>query len=127
MTSSCTDPQSCPDSALHGNRLRYCPSCTWTEEPAPKVSQPRTIGRIVHYKLSAQDAEYIKALRTGKSIYGNEAREGDVYPAMIVRTFGGLYAEHVNLQVFLDGPDSYWATSRAEGEGVNHWSWPPRV
>jgi len=124
MTSPHTDPQTCPDASVHGNPFRYCPTCTWIEEPPAKVSQPATIGRIVHYRLSAQDAAVIRTA----GLSGNEAREGDVYPAMIVRVFAS-YGEHqmANLQVHLDGADNYWATSRAEGDGVNHWSWPPRV
>jgi hypothetical protein len=43
---------------------------------------------------------------------------------MVVRTFGGPAA---NLQVHLDGTDTYWATSRCEGEGPGFWAWPPRV
>lgn len=29
----------CPDSALHGNPFRYCPSCAWIEE-SPTVDNP---------------------------------------------------------------------------------------
>lgn len=94
-----------------------------------------TIGRIVHYTLSDQDAVLINKRRddsfvaeTAHSI-GNMARGGDVYPAMVVRVFeGGTEANGVcNLQVFLDGNDTFWATSRTEGEGELHWFWPPRV
>lgn len=97
-----------------------------------------SIGRIVHYTLSNQDAQAINKRRadfyhhrgtagyadTGYiAHYGNEAREGDVYPAVIVR----VWDSSQNLKVLLDGSDDYWATSRTEGEGPNHWSWPPRV
>ncbi|MBP2208177.1 hypothetical protein JOJ86_005903 [Rhodococcus percolatus] len=99
-----------------------------------------SIGRIVHYTLSEQDAEAINKRRsdfqkhlksegygdTGYiAHYGNDARAGDVYPALIVRVWDG---DLVNLSVQLDGTDTYWATSRHEGVGLhNHWVWPPRA
>jgi len=49
--------------------------------------------------------------------------EGEQYPAVVVRTFGGTT---VNLHVLLDGNDTYWATSRMEGDDPGQWSWPPR-
>lgn len=105
-----------------------------------------TIGRIVHYTLTEADAKAINKRRadfyafqqtlagtpdpghrgaTGHVAHtGNQASTGDVCPAMVVRTFGGTAA---NLQVHLDGTDTYWATSRSEGEGAGFWVWPPRV
>jgi hypothetical protein len=100
-----------------------------------------TIGRIVHYTLSESDvlaintrrSDYIAFLRhrhegseeTGFQAHvGNHVTAGEVCPAVVVRVFG----EHTaNLQVLLDGSDTYWATSRVEGEGPNTWSWPPKV
>ena len=100
-----------------------------------------TIGRIVHYTLTQADADAINKRRTdwernrhdevsgdrgGKGYIahvGNHAAAGDVCPAMVVRTFDGHAA---NLQVHLDGTDTYWATSRTEGDGEGHWAWPPR-
>jgi hypothetical protein len=94
--------------------------------PAP------TIGRIVHYTLTEADAAAINKRRedakaTGAVTQfhvGNHAAPGDVCPAMIVATFGGPAA---NLQVVLDGTDTYWATSRTEGDGPGYWTWPPRT
>lgn len=83
-----------------------------------------TIGRFVHYALSDQDAEAILLRRGGTGLGGNAAVAGDVYPAVVVRTFGG---GAVNLKVLLDGEDSYWATSRVEGDEPGQWVWPPRV
>lgn len=84
-----------------------------------------TIGRIVHYTLSQHDADAIQLRRTEAGITNaNTAAAGQTYPAVVVRTFGGAAA---NLQVLLDGPDMYWATSRTEGEGESHWVWPPRI
>jgi hypothetical protein len=108
--------------------------------------QTLSIGRIVHYTLSEQDAQAINQRRadfyafqrslkqqpepgqSGRSGHvghiGNQASEGEVYPAVVVRT----WEEHLaNLQVLLDGNDTYWATSRREGEGPNTWAWPQRV
>ena len=91
-----------------------------------------TIGRIVHYTLTEQDASLISSRRAAQAfpagIVGrhNAVSPGDTYPAMVVRTFGGSGA---NLRVLLDGDDTYWATSRTEGEPgeQGRWVWPPRV
>lgn len=104
-----------------------------------------TIGRIVHYRINESDARTINKRRADfekarrhnliggdiltpkdpgwQAHVGNDVREGDYYPAIVVRTFGGTAA---NLKVLLDGNDDYWATSRAEGEGPGSWAWPPR-
>jgi len=94
------------------------------------MSGTPTIGRIVHYRLSEQDAERIYELRTAARMHQspgfNAAYGGDVYPAIVVRTFDDIL--NVNLQVFLDGPDTLWVTSRGysvETEGC--WFWPPRI
>lgn len=142
------------------------PPGSWAPHPAPAAARmgtgTPTIGRIVHYVLSEQDAQAINKRRTDYDLFrrqfsgpsapgtsgadghqahvGNRAEAGQVYPAMVVRTFGGSAA---NLQVFLDGNDTYWGTSRSNHEGdtgsthsVNtpdisyhggSWHWPPRV
>ena len=93
-----------------------------------------TLGRIVHYRLCASDAERINRRRkdayesdaahsqTGYVAHvGNQAVEGQEVPAVIVRVWeGGL----VNLQALLDGNDTCWVTSRKEGHDVGQWSWP---
>lgn len=107
--------------------------------PERKPMNP-TIGGIVHYKLSASDAEQINRRRQDwvgtcaeyggppgdgyQAHAGNSAAEGEVCPAVVVRTFGGTSA---NLQVWLDGSDSFWATSRGEGDGPGTWAWPTRT
>jgi hypothetical protein len=109
-----------------------------------------TIGRIVHYTLSVYDAEQINRRRTtGASIaermldiaqrildglstwpagaqahIGNHAKEGDVFPMIIVKVWGHDPTSCVNGQVFLDGTDVLWATSVAVGEGPRTFSWP---
>lgn len=92
------------------------------------MTQP-TIGRIVHYTLNAQDVALIDEQRekAGTINRANHVRVGDIYPAVVVRVWGDTPGSSVNLQVLLDGPDTYWATSRSEGEGEFYWCWPPRV
>jgi len=84
------------------------------------------LGAIVYYKLSKDDVARINTLRASRShqsIEGNQVSAGDVFPAMIVRTFDsgdtGTVDDNtgtVNLQVNLDGDDTYWATSRQVGD-----------
>lgn len=105
-----------------------------------------TIGRIVHYVLTEQDANAINKRRKDRAVHvnstgyvdtgyiahvGNEVREGDVFPAIIVRVWEA--AGSINAQVLLDGADTYWITSRAEAPADvpsapnGSWFWPPRV
>lgn len=118
-----------------------------------------SIGRIVHYRLSAQDVEQIMRRRTtGKSIadrmnleldrlnherdegvqafawpagaqahIGNDVAEGDAFPMLIVRTWGSTATSAVDGQVFLDGNDVFWATSRIVGDQPGTFSWPARA
>lgn len=58
---------------------------------------------------------------------GNKVEAGDVYPMVIVRTWGSEPTSSVNGQVLLDGTDTFWATSVSQGEGERHWAWPARV
>ena len=113
-----------------------------------------SMGRIVHYQLSAADAQQINRRRTtGKSIadrmrsstavaggptdpaiyawpagaqahIGNVVVEGDIFPMLIVRVWGPTASSAVNGQVFLDGCDVFWATSRVAGDQPGTWAWP---
>lgn len=86
-----------------------------------------TIGRIVLYTLSAEDAVAITRHRAALvGAEGNRVEEGQVFPAMVVRVWGDAPEASVQLQVFLDGNDAHWATSVKEGEGPRTWAWPPR-
>lgn len=107
-----------------------------------------TIGRIVHYTLTEPAAASINVRRadfkafeashahphepgtpnaTGHIAHvGNHAEAGQVYPAIVVRVFDSTVGT-ANLQVALDGNDTYWATSISEGEGPGTWAWPPRA
>ena len=123
------------------------------------------LGLSVLYTLTEVDVRMIVQRRrdAGSAIRsGNEPREGDTYPAIIVRDHAGDPAEHarvraliaagkyadkrgggydelireqlaihdalpsapsVNLQVWLDGNDAYWATSRSEFDPRKHGNW----
>lgn len=98
-----------------------------------------SIGRIVHYTLTADDAKAINKRRadftehrktedyrdTGyMAHFGNHAEEGQVFPAVVVRVWR---TNSINLQVLLDGTDTYWATSSVEGITPGTWAWPPRT
>jgi len=96
-----------------------------------------SIGRIVHYTITATDANQINRRRTdaresqaaslasGAVIHsGNEAEAGEVYPLLVTRVWPN---QLVNGQLFLDGNDTLWVTSVQEGEGERTWCWPPRV
>ena len=135
----------CPDTATHGSPFRDC-ACGWMQasyrggtwhwperQPTPGP-QPARVGELVLYTVTEGDANDINRRRqdartsgsaeerTGFVMhFGNSVREGDVYPAVIVRTFaeGSVTC---NLQVLLDGSDTYWATSRQEGDGPSRWT-----
>lgn len=87
------------------------------------------VGKIVLYQLTEEDAEAINRRRIdnirntnnwpagAQAHIGNRVMAGDVYPAIIVRDWGDL----CNLQVFLDGNDSYWAMSKSEEDKPGSW------
>lgn len=103
-----------------------------------------SIGRIVHYSLSADDVDAITRRRedarasldwhrenkTGAVVHsGNPVKAGDVYPLVITRVWSDEPNEDtsVNGQVLLDGNDCLWVTSVTQGEGERHWRKPPLV
>lgn len=99
-----------------------------------------SIGRIVHYTLTDYDAESINKRRddaqrfnpakneTGVIVHvGNKAEAGQVFPLLITRVWGEGEAAAVNGQVFLDGNDVYWATSRIQGQEPGQWRAPERT
>jgi hypothetical protein len=114
-----------------------------------------TIGRIVHYRLSADDATQINRRRTsGISIatrmktfaksaedgpevvygwpegaqahIGNAVKEGDTFPMLVTKVWGENPSSAVNGQAFLDGNDVLWVTSACIGDGPRTFSWPTR-
>lgn len=105
-----------------------------------------TIGRIVHYRLTAEDAAEIDRRRTtrgsiaermadeswrhwpegAQAHLGNPVSEGQVCPAIIVAVWSDTC---VNLRVMLDGTDEFWALSRnpIDMDGLDipgRWFWP---
>ncbi len=58
---------------------------------------------------------------------GNDVKEGDVFPMLIVRTWGDTAEASVNGQVLLDGTDVLWVTSVSVGAGPRTYAWPPRL
>lgn len=90
--------------------------------------QTPSIGRIVHYRLSAEEADKINYDRKiwSQTHKGNEVHEGDSFPMIITRVWGTDPTSAVNGQVFLDGNDVLWATSVCVGEGPRTFSWPVR-
>ncbi|MGC5009763.1 hypothetical protein ACLQ2R_03255 [Streptosporangium sp. DT93] len=101
----------------------------WPHPTAP------TLGDFVLYTLTEQDAYAINQRRTdgdrarasdahnGVVIHsGNSVIPGDVFPALVVRVWESSF-NSVNLHVFLDGIDTYWATSKSEGDEPGTWAW----
>ncbi len=99
------------------------------------------VGTPVLYTLNAADAEAINRRRSDYDHFlrtasreqrgegaltgpqghvGNHAAEGEQYPAVIVRVFN-TEGTTANLQVHLDGNDTYWATSRCVGDGPGYY------
>lgn len=89
-----------------------------------------SMGRIVYYKLSEADADEIYQRRVAKGFKGNTTAHGQVFAAMVVNTAGTSPDSSVNLQVFLDGDDSFWAQSRKVARGRDdegYFTWPVRT
>jgi hypothetical protein len=112
-----------------------------------------TLGRIVYYTLSAEDADRINRLRTDGSIatrlhramqnftpphwpYGAQAhlglivQAGDVLPGMVVHVDN--VTQWLELQVYLRGNDVLFVTDVKEGPDskgniLGCWQWPPRM
>lgn len=109
------------------------------------MSQQPSIGRIVHFRLTADQAVAINRRRDdfkphpyqnpawpkgAQAHVGNHAVEGEVVPLIIVRVWPdefGTGKPGVNGQAILDGNDALWVTSAAEGTEPGQWSWPPRT
>ncbi|MEU6340287.1 hypothetical protein ABZ883_04960 [Streptomyces sp. NPDC046977] len=93
----------------------------------PSLPAVPTIGRVVRYRLSADDVRAIARQWDETGARGNPVKAGEQYPAVIVRVWGDTAQAACSLHVHLDGPDLYWATSRHVGDQNGNWSWPPRA
>lgn len=117
------------------------------------MTKNNRVGLNVLYTLTEYDAREIVQNRRNAGIAtarGNDPREGQTYPAIIVadhvheahrpRVEAGEFTVSgapvltwesyiagisVNLQVFLDGTDVFWATSRTEYDATKHGDWGP--
>jgi len=90
------------------------------------------IGTIVRYTLDEYDVTAINHRRQAAvrshpfgdietwTHIGNWVNAGDISPAIVVYVSGE--DNTVDLQVFLDGNDTHWATSRHEGVRPGEWS-----
>jgi hypothetical protein len=111
-----------------------------------------TIGRIVHYALTEPDACAVNRRRqdfaafteehprpddpgeagaTGHiGHFGTDVQAGQVFPAIVVRNWENDPG-CLNLQVLLDGNDTYWVTDRVEAGKMwpspGEWRWPART
>jgi len=107
--------------------------------------QPKPIiGRIVHYRLTAEQARIINSRRVVSVFHGNWASADQVCPMIVtaiwplkyvdgarlaIHAEGGAYESSVgvNGQVLLDGNDSLWVTSAPHHRELHGcWFWPPR-
>ncbi len=94
-------------------------------------------GRIVDYVLTEDDAYHMNCRRTtsesirervaadkwpigAQAHVGNELKAGEHCPAMVVAIDNGTT---VNLKVFLDGNDDYWAGSRDFSADMTPGTW----
>lgn len=100
-----------------------------------------TIGRIVHYTLTEQEATLINRRRAStesiaqrikaglwplgaQAHIGEEAQAGDVLPMMVTSVFS---QEVITGQVFLNGNDTLFKFNAEQGDEPGQWSWPPKV
>jgi hypothetical protein len=89
-------------------------------------------GRIVHYVITQEEAKIINQRRNNLSMSdaptGNTVQAGDHLPMIMTAVFPNEYGPDkpgINGQVFLDGNDSLWVTSRkySESDAVGTWHW----
>lgn len=94
------------------------------------VTVTPTVGAIAVYQLNEQDVAAINRRRqdaaasgvareqSGVQVhFGNAASVGQRLPLLIVRVWGDNPESSVNGQVFLDGNDTLWVSSRPQGDG----------
>jgi len=97
------------------------------ETDAEQINRRRTSSQEISTRIEAE-----KWPLGAQAHIGNAARAGDVCPMLIVRVWGNDDVSAVQGQVFLDGNDTFWATSRTQVvedsvDKQGHWFAPPRV
>lgn len=102
------DPMMGPQLVLNQDTTEF--NAEFDEERAPEV------GDRVLYKLTEHDVRTIFDRRTKHGFNANRSEVGQVFPGVIVRTWGDAPGSGANLRVFLDGDDTLWVTSVVEGD-----------
>jgi hypothetical protein len=104
------------------------------EMAAPALIQQPTIGRIVLYRLHEHDVRQIQRQRVNnRGFSGGTVEEGEIFPAIVVKVWESSPTGSVNLQVLLNGNDTYWIpdapASVPDHVGIEpgFWAWPPRL
>ena len=74
------------------------------------------IGDVVIYKLSRQDEEAWPA--GAQAHIGNAVDQDEQVPLVVTNVWDN---DLINGQALLDGSDSFWVTSAANGDGPGEW------
>jgi hypothetical protein len=82
-----------------------------------------SVGRIVHITLSDNCAANItrERLNQTNNDHGNPVAGGQIFPMIITKVWND---NMVQGQIFLDGNDTYWASSVEQGTGSGQWYSP---
>lgn len=109
------------------------------------MSQQPSIARVVHYRLTEEQARQVNRRRTSSASIGERlvagswpigaqahigeaVIEGETFPLIVTRTGSAADgAAVVNGQVLLDGNDTLWVQGAVEGASPGCWFWPPHV
>jgi len=89
-----------------------------------------TLGRRVHYILTAEQAAEINGWRLRFPLAGSQGHvgsrviDGDVVALDVTRV---SLDGPINGRALLDGNDVLWVTGVSEGTEPGTWHWPPRV
>jgi hypothetical protein len=93
-----------------------------TAADAAQINRRRTSGSSIFERMQQEPPAWPAG---AQAHIGNTAEEGQVYPADVVRTWGDTPESAVNLQVKLDGNDTFWVTSATVSDGPEpgkfHW------
>ena len=84
------------------------------------------LGQIVLYTLGMRDVNEIQRQRRDGRQLGNAVRDGETFPAMIVKVNLNEFGQNqhgINLRVLLDGSDFLWVTSRKYDDKGTQGTW----